>query len=94
MKQNLTNMNTNISSISSWGLYIERWLNSTNAKDIGLMYLIFSVFAGLIGTGLSALIRLELSGPGVQFIANTQLYNTIITSHAVVMIFFMVMHGS
>ena len=78
-------------NISSWGLYIERWLNSTNAKDIGLMYLIFSVFAGLIGTALSALIRLELSGPGVQFIANTQLYNTIITSHAVVMIFFMVM---
>lgn len=57
------------------------------------MYLIFSVFAGLIGTALSALIRLELSGPGVQFIANTQLYNTIITSHAVVMIFFMVISG-
>lgn len=37
------------------------------------------------------LIRLELSGPGVQYIADNQLYNSIITAHAIVMIFFMVM---
>lgn len=37
------------------------------------------------------LIRLELSAPGVQFIADNQLYNSIITAHALVMIFFMVM---
>jgi cytochrome c oxidase subunit 1 len=37
------------------------------------------------------LIRLELSGPGVQFIADNQLYNSIITAHAIIMIFFMVM---
>jgi len=36
------------------------------------------------------LIRLELSGPGVQYIADNQLYNSIITAHAIVMIFFMV----
>ena len=51
----------------------------------------FSLFGGLIGTGFSVLIRLELSGPGVQFIADNQLYNAIITAHAIVMIFFMVM---
>jgi cytochrome c oxidase subunit 1 len=51
----------------------------------------FALFAGLIGTGFSVLIRLELSGPGVQYISDNQLYNSIITAHAIVMIFFMVM---
>ncbi|RYE16057.1 MAG: hypothetical protein EOP34_00010 [Rickettsiales bacterium] len=54
------------------------------------MYLILALFSGLIGTAFSVLIRLELSGPGVQFIADNQLYNSIITAHAIVMIFFMV----
>src|SRR6476620_12457625 len=64
---------------------------SSNAKDIGTLYLIFALFSGLVGTSFSVLIRLELSGPGVQFIADNQLYNSIITAHAIVMIFFMVM---
>jgi len=50
-----------------------------------------SLFSGLVGTAFSVLIRLELSGPGVQYIADNQLYNSIITAHAIVMIFFMVM---
>jgi cytochrome c oxidase subunit 1 len=69
----------------------ERWFFSTNAKDIGTLYLIFALFSGLLGTAFSVLIRLELSGPGVQFISNNQLYNSIITAHAILMIFFMVM---
>ena len=76
---------------STISLWIERWFLSSNAKDIGTLYLIFALFAGLIGTSFSVLIRLELSGPGVQFIADNQLYNSIITAHAIVMIFFMVM---
>ena len=80
--------NNIISSISMWR---ERWFMSSNAKDIGTLYLIFALFAGLVGTAFSVLIRLELSGPGVQFIADNQLYNSIITAHAIVMIFFMVM---
>jgi cytochrome c oxidase subunit 1 len=76
---------------SSMNMWVERWLCSTNAKDIGTMYLIFALFSGLIGTAFSVLIRLELSGPGVQFIADNQLYNSIITAHAIIMIFFMVM---
>src|ERR1700729_3847352 len=50
----------------------------------------FALFSGLIGTSFSVLIRLELSGPGVQYIADNQLYNSIITAHAILMIFFMV----
>jgi len=72
-------------------MWVERWFLSTNAKDIGTLYLIFSLFSGLLGTAFSVLIRMELSGPGVQYIADNQLYNSIITAHAILMIFFMVM---
>jgi cytochrome c oxidase subunit 1 len=56
-----------------------------------MLYLLFAVFSGLIGTAFSILIRLELSGPGVQFIEDNQVYNSLITAHAIFMIFFMVM---
>jgi heme/copper-type cytochrome/quinol oxidase subunit 1 len=65
------------------------WLYSTNAKEIGTEYLIFSIFSGLIGTAFSILIRLELSAPGVQFLqGDHQLFNVIISAHAILMIFF------
>jgi cytochrome c oxidase subunit 1 len=72
-------------------MWKERWFLSSNAKDIGTLYLMFALFSGLVGTAFSVLIRLELSGPGVQYIADNQLYNSIITAHAILMIFFMVM---
>lgn len=74
--------------VSMWR---ERWFWSSNAKDIGILYLIFALFSGLLGTAFSVLMRIELSGPGVQYIADNQLYNSIITAHAILMIFFMVM---
>jgi cytochrome c oxidase subunit 1 len=80
-----------LGSMTKITMWKERWFLSSNAKDIGTLYLIFALFSGLAGTAFSVLIRLELSGPGVQYIADNQLYNSIITAHAIVMIFFMVM---
>lgn len=71
---------------------IQRWLFSTNAKDISTLYLIFGLFSGLIGSSMSLIIRMELASPGVQILqSSNQLYNVLISGHGVLMIFFMVM---
>ncbi|MBN9307921.1 MAG: cytochrome c oxidase subunit I [Devosia sp.] len=43
-----------------------RYVYSTNHKDIGVMYLVFSIFAGVVGALLSGAMRLELMEPGIQ----------------------------
>jgi len=82
-----------------------RYLYSTNHKDIGTLYLIFAVIAGLIGSALSGAVRLELMRPGIHIFpvisailtgdgsidAAKNMYNVFITAHGVIMIFFLVM---
>ena len=76
--------------------FFVRWFFSTNHKDIGTLYLVFAVVAGLIGGAFSILMRMELQDPGIQFFDAMsddpgQFWNVVITAHGLIMVFFVVM---
>ena len=85
--------------------FFARWFMSTNHKDIGTLYLIFAIFAGIVGGAISGIMRMELMHPGIQYLGwwvnfmggeagfdqNLHLWNVLITAHGLIMVFFMVM---
>ena len=86
--------------------FFARWFMSTNHKDIGTLYLIFAITAGIIGGVISGVMRLELAEPGVQYlpglaawlhggspdtVQGLHMWNVLITAHGLIMVFFMVM---
>ena len=73
--------------------FVRRWLYSTNHKDIGTMYIIFSILAALIGGGFSIFMRMELMEPGLQYMADGHVWNVFTTAHGLIMVFFVVMPG-
>ena len=71
---------------------LKRWLYSTNHKDIGTMYIIYAIIAGLVGSLFSVIMRLELQEPGMQYFGDDfQSFNVVVTAHGLIMVFFMVM---
>ena len=73
--------------------FVRRWLYSTNHKDIGTMYIIFSIIAAFIGGGFSVFMRMELMEPGVQYMTDGHMWNVFTTAHGLIMVFFVVMPG-
>ncbi|MEQ7874217.1 cytochrome c oxidase subunit I [Sphingomonas sp. ASV193] len=85
--------------------FFARWFMSTNHKDIGTLYLIFAIVAGIIGGGISGIMRAELMHPGIQYLDKVwpllggvgsmdealHRWNVLITAHGLIMVFFMVM---
>jgi cytochrome c oxidase subunit I len=86
--------------------FFARWFMSTNHKDIGTLYLIFAIFAGIVGGAISGLMRWELAEPGIQHLTtwasmmkgsgatldeSYHMWNVLITAHGLIMVFFMVM---
>lgn len=73
--------------------FFTRWFCSTNHKDIGTLYIIFSIIAGIIGGGFSMMMRHELGDPGLQIAEDGQMWNVWVTAHGLIMVFFVVMPG-
>ena len=75
--------------------FFTRWFCSTNHKDIGTLYIIFSIIAGIIGGAFSVMMRMELADPGLQYLSaeGVDMWNVWITAHGLIMVFFVVMPG-
>ncbi|UCC15540.1 MAG: cytochrome c oxidase subunit I [Gammaproteobacteria bacterium] len=65
---------------------LKRWLTTTNHKDIGTLYLVFSLIMFLFGGSMALVIRAELFQPGLQLV-DPGFFNQMTTMHALIMVF-------
>jgi cytochrome c oxidase subunit 1 len=91
---------TNFSTNQQWNntllrfLFLDlwKWVYTTNHKNVGILYLFFGLFTGLLAVIMSIVIRMELAFPGDQvLLGNYQLYNVLITAHGLLMLFFVIL---
>lgn len=72
--------------------YLNKWILSLNHKDIAVLYFIYATFAAMVGLSMSMIMRLELVHSGDVFLHNNfHLFNSMVSAHAIVMIFLSVM---
>ena len=77
--------------LNNLNYWLKKYIYTINHKRIALNYLYFSLFSGLVGTFLATMIRFELSSPGSHFFKGDSIrYLQVITLHALIMIFFVV----
>lgn len=70
---------------------MRKFFRTTNAKEVGFLYLVRGIFRGVVGFQMSYLLRVRLKYSGLNFIGSSVVYQTILTAHAFVMIFFSIM---
>jgi cytochrome c oxidase subunit 1 len=81
-------MNERVAHVTGvhWIDWCLRWVMTTNHKDIGTLYLWFSLVMFFVAGAMALVIRAELSAPGMQFV-NPNFYNQMVTLHGLIMIF-------
>ncbi len=66
--------------------WLERWLFTTNHKDVGLLYFFTSLYFGIVGGTLAILMRTQLSVPNNSLLSAVY-YNQAVTMHGLIMVF-------
>jgi len=70
---------------------VKKYFYTINHKRLGLYYFYFALITAMSGSVLATAIRLEMAFPGSSFFNGDSLkYLQVITAHALIMIFFVV----
>jgi len=70
---------------------VKKWLYTINHKRLGILYFLYTLISAMMGSYLATCIRLEMAFPGSPFFNGDSLkYLQVITAHALIMIFFVV----
>ncbi len=79
--------------LNTWqrlGHFLKRWLCSTNHKEIGTLYFLFSLIMFFVGGLFALLIRAELMQPGARLFS-PELFNQMVTLHGLIMLLLVIM---